>query len=79
MLANGQAWIYICLDTSLIYQVLHAINNRNPSIQISLHRLYAVKFSYLSDTSAFCRNFALICSHKHLQFEIHVRFISPYI
>jgi hypothetical protein len=23
--------------------------------------------------------FSLICSHKHLQFEIHVEFIGPYI
>jgi hypothetical protein len=62
--AGGQSWIDICLGSSLIYQVSHAMYHRNSILQISLLRLCAVKFSYLSDTSAFWRNLALFAATR---------------
>ena len=33
-LASGQAWIYMCLDTTFIYQLLHAMNLKDLCLQI---------------------------------------------
>jgi hypothetical protein len=49
---SGQSWIFICLDPTFIYQLLDSKILGDSSLQISLLRSCAVKFSYLSDTSA---------------------------